>query len=79
MVLGKLPVLGRPTKLDWSRKRAYCGWGCLGVFPLVCRFSFLSLSLGDGLISTEILSQGAVKPKTTNQSYRNKDLNVLLP
>ena len=28
---------------------------------------FFSLSLGDGPISTEILSQRAVKPKPTNQ------------
>ena len=32
MVLGKLPVPGRPTNLDESRARAYgacrgCGWG----------------------------------------------------
>ena len=29
-VLGKLPVLGRPTKLDYSRAMAYCAcsrWG----------------------------------------------------
>ena len=31
------------------------------------RLSFLSLSLGDGPILTEILSQRAVKPKTINQ------------
>ena len=31
-------------------------------------FSFLSPSLGDGPISTEILSQRAVKPKTNKQS-----------
>ena len=24
MVLGKLPVPGRPTNLDWGRARAYC-------------------------------------------------------
>ena len=50
MVLGKLPVLGRPTSLDKSRARAYCacsrcGWGCLDIFSLVYRFSFLSPSL----------------------------------
>ena len=33
MVLGKLPVPGRPTNLGKSRARAYCaysryGWGC---------------------------------------------------
>ena len=53
MALGKLPVPGRPTNLDYSRARAYCacgrcGWGLFGHFysPL----SFLSLSLGDGPI-----------------------------
>ena len=55
-VLGKLPVLGRPTYLDFSRARAYCackmcGWGLFGHFfshlPLL--FS-VSLSMGDGPI-----------------------------
>ena len=64
MVLGKLPVPGRPTNLDYSRARAYCacsrcGWGCLDIFSLIYLFSFNSPS--------EILSQRAVKPKTTNQ------------
>ena len=41
-VLGKLPVPGRPTNLDYSRARAYCacsrcGWGLFGSF-----FSHLS-------------------------------------
>ena len=53
MVLGKLPVPGRPTSLDKSRARAYCscsrcGWGLVGHF--CSRLSFLSsfsLSLGD--------------------------------
>ena len=49
IVLGKLPVLGRPTNLDKSRARAYCacssaGEGCLDIFTLVYRFSFLSPS-----------------------------------
>ena len=56
MVLGKLPVSGRPTNLDSSRARAYCacircGWGFFGHF--FSRLSFLfsfSLSLGDGPI-----------------------------
>ena len=55
-VLGKLPVPGRPTHLDYSRARAYCACsrcGC-GVFRhffshLSLLFSF-SLSLGDGPI-----------------------------
>ena len=47
MVLGKLPVPGRPTYLDKSRARAYCacsrcGWGLFGHFSLVYHFSFLS-------------------------------------
>ena len=33
------------------------GEGCLDIFSLVYIFSFLSLSLEDGLIQTEILSQ----------------------
>ena len=41
MVLGKLPVPGRPTNLDYSRTRAYCaysrcGWGfCLDIVSLI--------------------------------------------
>ena len=54
MVLGKLPVPGRPTNLGWSRSRAYCdcsgcGRGLFGLSSLSFLFSF-SLSLGDGLI-----------------------------
>ena len=44
------------------------GGGCLDFFlsRVLFLFSF-SLSLGDGPIYTEILSQRAVKPKTTNR------------
>ena len=72
-MLGKLPVPGRPTNLDYSRARACCacnrcGWGLFGHFFSHLSFlSSFSLSLGDGPIETEILSQRAVKPKTTNQ------------
>ena len=72
-VLGKLSVPGRPTSLDYSRARAYyacsrCGWGLFGHFSSHLHFLYsFSLSLGDGPIWTEILSQRAVKPKTTNQ------------
>ena len=56
MVLGKIPVPGRPTNLDYSRARAYCacsrcGLGLFGHF--FSRLSFLfsfSLCLGDGPI-----------------------------
>ena len=56
MVLGKLPVPGRPTHFDYSRARAYCaysrcGWGLFGHFTLVCHLLFsFSLSPGDGPI-----------------------------
>ena len=43
------------------------GGGCLGIFSFACHFSCFSLSLGDGPIQTEILSERAVKIKTTNQ------------
>ena len=48
-MLGKLPVPGRPTNLDYSRARAYCacsrcGWGCLDIL-LSSTTSFLSPSL----------------------------------
>ena len=48
MVLGKLPVPGRPTNFDYSTARA---GGCLDIFNsrLSVLFSF-SLSLGDGLM-----------------------------
>ena len=50
MVLGKFPVSGRPTYLDYSRARAYCacsrrGWGRFGHFSGIYHFSFLSPSL----------------------------------
>ena len=52
MVLGKLPVPGRPTYLDYSMARAYCtcsrcGWDCLDIFSLVCHFPLLSSCLCD--------------------------------
>ena len=47
MVLGKLPVLGRPT--IWIRVgqgltiAVGAGWGCLDIYSLVYHLSFLSL------------------------------------
>ena len=46
MVLGKLPVPGRPTNLDYSRARAYCAYsrcGC-GLFGPFFLSSIISLS-----------------------------------
>ena len=54
MVLGKLPVPGRPTNLDSSRARAYCaccrcGWGLFGLFLLsVVSLFFLPLGWSGG-------------------------------
>ena len=50
MVLGKLPVPGRPANLEYGRARAYCacsgcGWGCLDIFTLLYFFTSLSPSL----------------------------------
>ena len=56
MVLGKLPVPGRPT--IWitvgqvpTALVVDAGWGCLDIFTLIYPFlSSFSLSLGDGKI-----------------------------
>ena len=62
MVLGKLPVPGRPTVLITVGQGPVAlavgaGGGSLDIFSLIYPFSSFS----------EILSQRAVKPKTTNQ------------
>ena len=74
MVLGKLPVPGRPTSLDKSRTRAYCscsrcGWGLFGHFYSHLSFLF-SFSLRSDPIYTEIMSQRVVKPKNNQQPNR---------
>ena len=55
MALGKLPVPGRPTILMIVGEGPIvlavgAGGGCLDIFSLVCLFSSVSLSLGDGPI-----------------------------
>ena len=79
MVLGKLPVPGRSTM--WTRAFctcSRCGWGLFGHFYSHLSFlSSFSLSLGDGPIKTEILSQRTVKPKTINQPTKYSP--VILP
>ena len=72
-MLGKLSVPGRPT--IWINVgqglialAVGAGGGCLDIFYSHLSFlSSFSLSLVDGPILTEILSQRAVKPKTTNK------------
>ena len=78
MVLGKLPVPGLPTILITVGQGPIAlavgaGGGGLDIFTLIYPFS---LSLGDGSIKTEILSQRAVKPKTTNQEKKNGATDV---
>ena len=60
-MLGKLPLLGRPTNLDNSRTRAYCacskcGWGSLDSF--LSSVISISLSLGDARERLKTLSKG---------------------
>ena len=60
MMLGKLPVPGRPTNLDHSMARAYCacsscGWGWLDIFSLLSFLSSFSLFLGDGPLYTQAM------------------------
>ena len=59
MVLGKLPVPGRPTNLDSSRARAYCacsgcGWECLDILlSSVISLFFVPLSLSGRRFDTD--------------------------
>ena len=53
MVLGTLPVPGRPTILITVGQGPValgCRWGGLDIFTLIYPFSSFSLSLGDGPI-----------------------------
>ena len=69
MILGKLPVPGRPTNLDDSRTRAYCacsrcGWGGLDIFTLYL-FTPLSPSLWEtARYRLKYCLKGPDKPKT---------------
>ena len=85
-VLGKLPVLGRPTNLDDSRARAYCacsrcGWGLFGhfFFHLLFLFSF-SLSLGEtARYRLKYCLKGLLSPKTTNQPMISAVTQIVWP
>ena len=70
MVLGKLPVPGRPTILiavgqGPTALAVGAGGGCLDIFTLIYPFSPLSSSLWE-------TARRAVKPKTTNQPNRRE-------
>ena len=79
MVLGKLPVPGRPTILITVGQEPIAlavgaGGGGMDIFTLIYPFSSFSLSLGDVPIWTERLSRRAVKPKTTNHPTSKETL-----
>ena len=67
MVLGKLPVLGHPTDLDYNRARAFCacsrcGWELFGHF--FSRLSFLFLSLWEtAQYRLKYCLKGPLRPK----------------
>ena len=73
MVLGKLPVPGRPTvsMIVGRGSTAFAvgaGWGCLDVFTLVCPFFPLSPSLWEtARYSLKYCLKGPLNPKPTNQ------------
>ena len=81
-MLGKLPVPGRPTDLDYSRARAYClavgaGGGCLDIFSLIYHFSFLSPSLWEtARYRLKYCLKGPLSPKQPTNQPINFDFYV---
>ena len=74
MVLGKPPVSGRPTNVNYSMAWAYCAcsrceWGLFGHFPLVFHFSLLFPSLWEmARYRLKYCLKGPLSPKQpTNQ------------
>ena len=63
MVLGKLPVPGRPTYLDSSRARAYNSRCCLDIFLSSVISLFTSLSLGDARYRLKYCLKWLLVPK----------------
>ena len=81
MVLGKLPVPGRPT--IWitvgqgpTALAVGAGGGCLDIFTLICPFSSLSPSLWETpRYRLKYCHKGPLNPKQpTNQPLRDKRL-----
>ena len=90
MALGKLPVQGRHTiwiiEGQGPTALAVGADGVVWTFFLssIISLFFLPLSLGDGPIKTEILSQRAVKHKSTNQptfhdTGQNQHIDQIMP
>ena len=75
MVLGKLPVPGRPTNLDNSRQGPTAlavDAGGLDIFSLIYHFSFLCPSLWEtGRYRLKYCLKGPLSPKTINQSINH--------
>ena len=73
MMLGKLPVPGRPT--IWIKEGQAptalamgAGGGCLDIFSLVCHLSILSPSLWEtARYRLKYRLKGPLSPNTTNQ------------
>ena len=69
MVLGKLPVPGRPTSSDCSRARPTAlavgaGGGCLNICTLLCRFFPVSPSLWEtARYRLKYCLKGSLSPK----------------
>ena len=79
MVLGKLPVPGRPTIAKDSRARAYCacsrcGWELSGHFYSRLSFSLLSPALWEtARYRLKYCLKGSLNPKQpTNQSLEKR-------
>ena len=77
MVLGKLPVPGRHTNLDYSTARACCacsrcGWGLVWTFFLSSVISLLSPSLREtARYRLKYCLKGPLSPKQpTNQPHQ---------
>ena len=73
MVLGKLPVPGRPTSLDKVGQGPIAlavgaGGGCLDIFTLIYPFSPLSPTVWETTrYRLKYCLKGSLSPKTTNQ------------
>ena len=77
MVLGKLPVPGRPTSLEEigqgpTALAVGAGGGCLDIFTLIYPFSFLSPSLWEtARYRLKYCLKGSLSRKTTNQPTKS--------
>ena len=78
MVLGKLPVPGRPTYLSRvgqgpTALAVGAGGGCSDIFSLVYHFSFLSPSLWEtARYRLKYCLKGPLSTKTTNQPKKSR-------